>query len=496
VKLRFLMVVASLAVVLGLAACGGDEGSGTTKDTLSLALNAEPTTLDPATAADIHVAQVLNYNVMEPLLEEDKDGELKPLLAERWDTSADGRTYTFHLRPAKFHNGKSLTADDVVATYRRYQKSESFPYTTFSDVDSIEAVDPQTVRITLKNPNVNWLSEMAKGGANVQSKESFAKAATAPVGTGPFRLASWRKGQAVVLERHDGYWGEKPAVETVTWRIITDPNAAINALRAGDIDAIPSFLRPERAGEFEADSQFKVYEEPSDTIWWLFMNDQRPPFDDPEVRRAVVQAIDQPAQIEGTQGGYGETVCGWVSRANPAFEDYCPYKFDPDAARSTLARAGHSEGLDVEINGIKNVQPNVELSIAQLADAGIRAKNRVLDDADYFERVVTSKNPDFQLTVLGYPDVIALQNIRCPPTWWTGYCSREVSSLLAESDAAADLDASADLVGQANRVLTDDAAAAPLFNAAQLAVLDSELTGYKAFRVDNEFDVRSVRWGD
>jgi len=467
------------------------EGQPATGGAMTVALAGEPTTLDLGEASFVPTNMILLYNVVEPLLYADSDG-LHPLLADSWDVSDDGLTYTFHLVEATFHDGTELTADDVVFTFNRHRESENFPYGSLDLIETITAVDDRTVEIGLTNPSNAFLRDMARGAGIVLNEDSIDLAGEAPVGTGPFQVTEWQRDQFISIVAFEGYWGEPAQLDEVTWRFIEDQNAAVSALQAGDVDVLARLEAPERARELADDPNFQVMEQASDDFWSVFINNAAPPLDDQRVRQAIVHAIDKQAYVDATFGGFGFPTCGWLSVDNYAYEEYCPYEYDPEAGAALLAEAGYADGLTLSMRGIPVVQPQSELVLAQLAEVGITVENSVQDPPEYFAEVVSTDTPDFEITVLGWPDWNALQSVVCPPTWWIGYCDPEVSDLLSQADLVVDEEQQIDLFRQANRILTDDAVMAPLFNSSYITVYSNEFDGFEGSSYDGRFDIRSA----
>jgi peptide/nickel transport system substrate-binding protein len=217
------------------------------QDTLTLGMVLEPPNLDPTGGAAAAIDEVVYANIFEGLTRFGPDGAVLPALATRWDVSEDGTVYTFHLADGvKFHDGTDMTAEDVVFTLDRARAEDSTnaQKALFTGIESVEAVDPLTVKITLAEPNGNLPFNLAWGDAVIVAPESIDTAATAPVGTGPFTFTDWVQGDHVTISRNAAYWGDAPALASATFKFISDPNAAFAAMMAGDVDAFPNFPAP------------------------------------------------------------------------------------------------------------------------------------------------------------------------------------------------------------------------------------------------------------
>ena len=203
------------------------------QDAITLGMVLEPPNLDPTGGAAAATDEVVYANVFEGLTRFGPNGSIEPALAERWDVEQDGRVYVFHLQDGvTFHDGAGFDASDVVFTLDRARAPESAnaQKVLFQGIETVEALDPLTVRVTLAAPDGNFPFKMAWGDAVMLDPASVGSLATKPVGTGPFRFDRWAQGDRIVLQAFEGYWGEKPALRTATFRVIPDPSAAFAAM--------------------------------------------------------------------------------------------------------------------------------------------------------------------------------------------------------------------------------------------------------------------------
>lgn len=231
------------------------------KTDITVGLQLEPPNLDPTSGAAGAIDSVTYSNIFEGLTRFGPDGSINPGLAESWSISDDGKVYTFNLRKGvKFHDGSDMDASDVKFSLDRTSEegSSNAQKALFADIDSVEVVDPHTVKVTLTKPNGNLLFNLAWGDAVVVSPQSAATNATNPVGTGAFVFKNWAKGDEVEMERNADYWGTPAKLDKVTFKFISDPNAAFAAVMAGDVDSFMPFPAPENLPQFEADPRFRV----------------------------------------------------------------------------------------------------------------------------------------------------------------------------------------------------------------------------------------------
>ncbi len=314
-------------VWLGLAGLGLVLAVGGTAAPASLIVQvtAEPPGLDlTATSASATATAVL-YNIQECLVKMDRHGKITPWLAERWQTAPDGRSYTFFLkRGVKFHNGRALRADDVKFVIERAMKPETnHPHREhYASIADITVKDESTLTFTLKQPNPNFLLHLARQGSVIYPREAVETLKSAPVGTGPFVLAEWVRGDRIVLRRNPDYHvSGVPRLERVTFRFIPDPNAALAALKAGDIDASLFGLGPEHVSDLKRDPRFTVITGDTTNDVVMAMNNSRKPYADVKVRRAITHAIDKRELLEGAMFGLGKILGTNVDPLHPYFVD-------------------------------------------------------------------------------------------------------------------------------------------------------------------------------
>ena len=376
----------------------------------------EPNVLDPQAASTLDEFEVL-YNVYEGLVTYDpKTLEPKPLLAEKWDISADGLTYTFHLKSGvKFQNGRPMTADDVKYSLERLgnpatgtsyttlllnsvkgfaeMRAKTNPATTLSGVT---VVDPQTVQIALTAPTGSFLKQLTLPGGFIVPKEASASKdfASNPVGTGPYKLKNWTRQTSLTLEANADYWGGAPAVKTVVLR--TSPGASQQVLeyQAGNTDialvAEPDLVRLQT----DATLSKALVNIPILSTFFFRVNLKDPDLGKVEVRQALALAIDRDAIVKTVLAGQGSAAQGLFAPGMTAFDPtFQPFVRNVDKAKSLLAAAGYPNGIDIEV---RTGQVQTELAILnavqqEVADAGIRLKINSTDASIYSKDRSTCK---------------------------------------------------------------------------------------------------------
>jgi len=320
---------------------------------------AEPKSLDPHTVTAVNDFRIL-MNMYDGLVEYAPGTlEVAPALAESWEISEDGTEYTFSLREGvTFHDGSALDAEAVVFNFERmlnedhpYYDTGPFPLAFFfSAVETVEAVDPLTVKFTLNEPYAPFLSNLAYPTGLIVSpaavREHGADFGRNPSGTGAFTFGEWRSNEAVVVEANADYWDGAPELDAVVFRPITDASTRTAEMLAGGIDLmveVPPVALSEFAGE-----DYTVHEQAGPHVWFLILNAKEGPFADVRVRQAANYAINKEAIVNDVLEGTAEVAAGPTPPAfawayNPDLE---PYAYDPDRARELLAEAG-AEGAEL-----------------------------------------------------------------------------------------------------------------------------------------------------
>ncbi|MCX5649516.1 MAG: peptide-binding protein [Planctomycetota bacterium] len=346
------------AVALGVLAA---IGAGCSKEqplgnVLRGNLNAEPQTLNPLCSKDVYATIIHDY-IFESLIERDLDTlEWKGLLAERWEVSPDGLTITFHLDPkARFSDGQSVTADDVVFTIQTIQNPEidcSNLRSYYADCARCEKVDDRTVRFVWNKPYFKSL-EVSGAFAPILPKhvyafktpQEFNDIVDRLAGTGRYRFVRWKTGQSIVLERNPNYWGGRPAIERIEYRFILEDQAAVQAFLAGELDDLP--VIPEwwvKLGQrADAGKAFQMlrYAVPANGYMYIAWNNARPLFADPRVRRAMTCLIDRDGILQHIFSGIGRPVTGPFWNQAPQYDaSIQPWPYDRPEAQRLLKEAG------------------------------------------------------------------------------------------------------------------------------------------------------------
>lgn len=388
--------------------------------TLHFGTATEPDTLDAAGAFDT-AAMRINSSVTENLVRLGADGNPEPGLAESWDVSEDGLLWTFNIRPnVTFHDGTPLDAAAVVFNFER-QMDTAHPYNQYGSwgwwdwmfapaIDRVYAVGDMTVVMELAFPFSPLLAHLGISGAGTilsptAIAEHGAQIGNHPVGTGPFMLTEWVRGDHITLTAFDDYWGEEPHLDAIIIRFIPDNTVRSAALTRGEIDIMTDFSGQQLEMLRQGGAQVQIA--PALNVSYLAMNSKSAPFDDIRVRLAVQHAIDTETLLQALYGDLGEPALGPIPSAMWAFDpDASRYEYDPGLAKQYLADAGYENGLDVELSiysAPRGYNP-VGTELAQVVQMYLTAVgiNATIKVTDYTAHAADVGNGNHQLAFFGW----------------------------------------------------------------------------------------------
>ncbi|MDT8854714.1 ABC transporter substrate-binding protein [Paracoccaceae bacterium Fryx2] len=372
---------------------------------LTIGRREDGTTFDPIATAQ-NVDFWVFSNVFDVLVRVDKAGStLVPGIAESWDVSADGLTYTFKLRDSRFSDGSAVTSEDVAYSLTRIRDSEfSLWSDSYKIIADLQTPDAKTLVITLGEPSAPFLSTLAMPGASIISKaamESMGEEAFAekPVGSGAFMVEEWRRGDRVILKKNPNFWqADSVSLDGVEWISIPDDNTRMLAVQAGELDAAIYVPFSQVAG-LQGDSNLAVVINPSTREDHLLLNHEHAPLNNPKVREALDYAIDKQAIVETVTFNLGEVANSYVPRgALYHSEENGARGFDPEKARALLAE---SNAGPITLNYVVDAGDQTQEQIAillqqQLAAVGVTLNLQKVDPSQTWDMLV---NGDFDLGV-------------------------------------------------------------------------------------------------
>jgi peptide/nickel transport system substrate-binding protein len=478
--------------------------------TLRVRLNADIRSTDPGVNRDFNSDGIV-LHMVEGLVSLREDTSVGPLLASRVDTSPDGKTYTFTLRQGvKFHNGATMTAEDVVWTWKRYLDPATnwrclpeFDGRGAVKVTSIESPNPSTVVFRLESPSALFLGSMARmdcGGAGILHRSSLGADGkwAAPVGTGPFKLGEWKRGQYLELLRFDGYTprtdassgytgAKKAEVERVRFVIVPDAAAAKAALLSNNLDLIPEASSSDLQ-ELRARQDLKVEISGTMGLNGLLFQTRDPLLKDARIRRAIALSLDTEEIARTVSEGLSKRNNSAIPSSSPFHSQVqaAGHKQDLADARRLLTAAGYS-GQPIKLIATKRYNSIFDAAVlvqAMAQGAGIKLDIEVLDWATQLDRY--SKG-DYQLMSFSYSprldpalsyEMLMGPKDKQPRKVWD---NPEAQARLAVATDSADRNERQAIFDDLHRRMLEEVPIVVFYNGADVAAMRRNVTGYKAW---------------
>lgn len=354
--------------------------------TVVIGMNADARSMEPLTTLDQTTDRILFGTMYEPLFYRDYDMNMVPLLASGYRI-IDDLTWEVTLKPGiKFHNGETMTAEDVRATFEFIidPANNSLRKVRIAPIESVEVVDELTVRFHTSEPYptlLEGLNSIPVLPASLVLAGGPAAFNENPVGTGPYMLKSWNREQNIVFTRFDDYWRGPAEIATVEYRIIPNVRIRLAALMAGEVDLIPD-VPPHSIRELEASGVATAKSVAGGRVIFVALDNLNPgPMQDVRVRQAVNHAVDVDLIIDAILEGQATRMAGPLISINTSLDPGLePYPYDPERARQLLAEAGYPNGIDVVLHTpdgryLKD-RESAEAIAAMLTEAGIRTEVR------------------------------------------------------------------------------------------------------------------------
>ncbi|PSC04479.1 ABC transporter substrate-binding protein [Alsobacter soli] len=478
---RRLFLAGSVASLSAAGALGGaSRALAAARKDLNIGIRLEPPHLDPTAGAAAAIGEIVYANVFEGLTRIDRDGAVKPALAESWTISDDGKTYTFKLRSGvTYHDGAPFDASVAKFNLDRARAPDSVnpQKSLFAPIEAAEAVDPATLKVTLKQPAGNFLFGLGWPAAVMLAPATAADAKTKPVGTGPFKFANWTKGASVELVRAEKYWGSPVKLDKAAFKVISDPSASFAALMAGDVDAFPIYPAPENLDQFRADPRFKVVIGNTEGKTIMALNNGRKPFDDIRVRRALCHAVDRKTVIDGAMFGIAKPIGSHFAPQDAGYVDLTgKYPYDPAKAKSLLKESGVPEGtkLRLVLPPPDYARRSGQIIAAQLKAVGLDVELVPMEWAQWLSDVFKGKN--FDMTIISHVEPLDL-DIYARDDYYFDYKSQAYKAIYAELTATTDQAKRIELYKKAQEQIAEDAVNVFLFMLPKSGVWSADLQG-------------------
>jgi ABC-type transport system substrate-binding protein len=423
---------------------------------LTLAIGKDITATNPLIRT-ISTDESVRDLMFESLLAVDERGNIQPNLAESWEVSGGGKTYVFKLRKGvKFHNGQEMTAEDAkfAMDYTMNPKNGARGYERLTIVERVEAVDKNTLRVTLKKVSAAFLYDLSEIQAfSVVPKgslqEGVDKPNQFPAGTGPFKFVEWQPQQRLILERFNDYWGPKAFLDRVILKPIANTTVRMNALRAGDVDMIErspyEWVEQIKSGKIKG---LTTVEAPYAAYHQLVFNVVVPPFNNKKFRQAIAYALNKKEILQATFYGFGTVADqkyppghAWNIKGIPTPTN------DLNKARALLAESGYDgKPVDIMIRQGSDAETAASTIQAQLKRIGLNINIRLFEYSAH--RTLIQKGT-FTFDFMGsglHPDPSSTYGVElgCIPDLksrasnYSGWCDKEVDGLLEKAEVELD----------------------------------------------------------
>lgn len=472
--ISLIAVIVTIAVVVGVTfafAARDDEQASTSgtkhADSVTIGLKLAPTNLDIRTTAGSALDQVLIGNVYEGIVARDSKNQVAPAIASSWEESKDGLTYTFHLnKNMTFSNGDKLDAEDVAWSINELIAKQYHDAEALAAVSKVEAKGADTVVMTLKTPNSNLLWTLTGRTGLVFDKDADYDLKTQAIGSGPYTVDKFVENSSITLKANEQYWGKNKAkTPTVVIKYLADDNAAVNALKSGDVQVLAPITET-LAEPFASDPDKYTVKagDGTDKYVLAFNNASGSKLADKRIRQAIRYAINH-KEIIASRGGADKALGGPIPSLDPGYEDLTGlYPYDQAKAKSLMAEAGYSTDKPLELSltyaNIYGTELGDQLR-SQLKPIGIDLKVNVVEFSTWLQDVYT--NHDFDISLVDHNESHDFYSW-ADPTYYFGYDNKDVQKLYDEGVAATSDKERDAKFAEAAKLISEDAPADWLFN--------------------------------
>ncbi|MCQ5130595.1 ABC transporter substrate-binding protein [Butyricicoccus faecihominis] len=506
-------IAAMLAAVMGmsllLSGCGGgNAGAAGGKDTLTVATSQDPKDLHPYKRVSSQILRI-NNQIFEPLVKlGEENNTYEPGLATEWEYVDDGMAMQFTLRQdVKFHNGETMTAEDVVYSFKSMSKeTASSGGIDWLDWDGVKALDEKTIYMPFTYANsiaLGYLSTTNMYIVNQKAMEELGDDFGAkPVGTGAYMIDEWVQGDYIKLKAFDDYWGGAPKIKTLMFRIIPESSQAMIELETGGVN-LTLDISGKDIERVEASDSLKMIRGKSVTNDFLCFNTAKEPFSNKTLRQAVAYALDKDAILQAVFQGQGQVAYGPLTTDTWAFDESLktnpPYSHDLNKAKELMAQAGYPDGgltIELYIDDKAARVSAAEVIKNQLAQIGITANIHSFDYATWFNILYEGVEDDIYLNGInastGEPDKCFYQymhkNFAKPGEPNTmRYGNDEFSKLLDDARTSTDDAFKEECYIKAQQIFMDDVPGIAYYQRNQECAAQSNLQGVRL--IGESFDL-------
>ncbi len=441
--------------------------------------------------------------IFDQLVEAEAGAEPVPGLAESWDTSEDGLEWTFHLREAQFSNGDPVTAEDVQFSIERFADPDiNVAYPALgAAIKSVDVVDDSTVKVTLSEVDGAFLDNIAMFAAAIVPKKVVEEVgdkefAENPVGSGPFMVTEFTRGQRTVLERNPNYWREgEPYLDSVVFEFVPDSNTRTLQLRSGQAD-VADGIPYNQVESLDASEGITV--EVADSLKWdaIWLNNSEPPLDEPEVRRALSYATPREQILETVLFGNATVANSLIPPVKYWDESIEPHPYDIEQAQASLDESSVPDGFDIDLeipSGDAVEKQTAEIIKAEWAKIGVNVTIVPGDFGTMFGDWLAGKGgqaatfpgdalssdtlSDDEIAALVYSPESGLNSLG------TFYENPEVIELLADAKSTVDEEERAAAFSEIQQIAMDDAPAVPLFFTKSVTGFQDKVQNFQTYPI-------------
>lgn len=508
------LVALAMFAVLASGCGGGTQKPAAVKDSLVVAQGTDVEDLDPHGIASTPSA-IVTEHIFDTLVTLDKDFKIVPRLAESWQSSPDGKEWTFKLRKGvKFTDGTPFNASVVKFNIERLldPKVKVLLRGYIDQVAKVEVVDEYTVKMILKYPHAPFLARLSSASNAMMSSAAIQKygadIARNPVGTGPYKVKEWVKGDKLVLERNEEYWGEKPAIKTITFKPVPDNNTRLAMLEAGDADIIVR-VPPVEYDRLSKNDKLKVVRSNSTREIYMVLNVNNQYLKDVRVRQALNYAVNKEEIVKGILKDAGKAVDSPLLAEMFPYKKVGAYEFNPAKAKQLLAEAGYPNGFKLTIHHpvgrYLEDKRVIEAVQGYLKNVGVDAELKTMEWAAYLAFVrKPADQAETQAFLMGWGPWILDGDQMLYPLFVSDefppggnnygfYKNAEVDALLKKGTSTTVEQERADAYGKAQELIMKDAPWIFLHSEMQIVAMKKNLDGVVVLPIE-QLRLAGAKW--
>jgi peptide/nickel transport system substrate-binding protein len=474
---------------------------------LIVSLSTFPNSLYPPNAAERNAINAMQQ-MFDGLTWVDDEGNIVPNLAESWEISEDGREYIFHLRQdVVFHNGETFDAQDVVTTWQAGKDPVNAYAYDLDLATAVEVIDDYTVKISTAEPDVLFLRILNERWGIIPTdyfnEVGLEGIEDHPIGTGPFQLVEWVKGDRIVMEANPNYHIEgQPKVASLIYRPIPESATRLAAVQTGEIH-IANRLSSEEAQSLLGAPNVQVVRYPVDRVYYIAFNNLTSgvgqPTEDARVRQALNYAVDRQAIIDALFDGFASLSTGYVTPGNLGYNAGLePYPYDPDKARELLAEAGYPDGFEIgfacPIGAYTNFEQVCEAVGGYFEEVGVTMEGdeiQFMESGQYWDLEANKELPPLFADSWSTADGEALNRLTGAlggenasySAWWTP----EIQEFLDRISTAVDPEARAGVYSEFHQFLYDDPPFVYLYEPNTFEAINAAVQNYKPRAAENYY---------